>query len=98
MSQFIIEMGSGNSCKNDLQIVEDMIDTVVDCDTGLHEVVFKWQLFKDVPPNVPLDREVFEYAYHYAEAGGCSFAAAKTEINWEHVAEDACGCYCEPCE
>ena len=66
MSQVIVEFGSGNTCKNDRQIIRDMIDRVVDVDCGLHEIIFKWQLFNNVPPNVPLTHSSFVFAYQYA--------------------------------
>ena len=66
----ILDFGSGNTCKNDLNYVEKMIDELVKVDTGKHEVVIKWQLFKDAPPNTPLDPKVFEFAYNCAEIYG----------------------------
>jgi len=66
MAQFIVEMGSGNTCRNDRAEVERMIDAVVGADSCEHDVVFKWQLFAVEPPNIPLARHVFDHAYHYA--------------------------------
>ncbi len=65
MSRLIIDMGSGNTCKNDTAIVKQMIDEI-----GKFEwqstVTLKWQLFQTAPPNMPLERKVFNYAYKYA--------------------------------
>lgn len=66
MSQFIIEMGSGNTCRNDIGIVREMIDAVDGADSGKHEVVLKWQLFEFASPNLPLEWSTFAYAYGYA--------------------------------
>lgn len=70
MAEIILDCGSGNTCKNDRRLVEEMIDAVKAVDSGKHDVVIKWQLFEDQPPNVPLRRDVFDYAYTYAAAVG----------------------------
>ncbi len=80
MSQFIIDMGSGNTCKNDIGKVREMIDAVASVDTGKHEVIFKWQLFKDAPPNTPLDWEVFGWAYAYARRVGYETTASVFDV------------------
>ena len=64
--KLILDMGSGNSCQNERSIVRDMIDAVKEVDTGKHDIIFKWQLFIDEPPNLSLSRNVFDYAYDYA--------------------------------
>ena len=64
--KLILDMGSGNTCRNDMQTVRDMIDAIASVDTGRHEIILKWQLFKSAPPNIPLDPEIFNYAYLYA--------------------------------
>lgn len=65
MSRFILDMGSGNTCKNDKGIIEEMIRSVVHIDTGKHEIILKWQLFESAPPNIPLTHECFEFAYKF---------------------------------
>ena len=72
----ILDAGSGNTCKNDLDYVEKMIYELVKVDTGKHEICIKWQLFKDAPPNTPLDIRVFEFAYNYAETYGYQTTAS----------------------
>ena len=74
--RFIAEFGSGNTCKNDIQIVEQMIDGLADVDSGTHDVVIKWQLFHDAPPNTPLWHTIFEHAYHYAKTKGYQTTAS----------------------
>jgi len=71
MSEIIIDMGSGNTCRNDKNIVKRMIDGLAAVNSGKHHVYIKWQLFSSVPPTsppdiLPLERDVFDYAYRYA--------------------------------
>ena len=71
----ILDFGSGESCKNDIEIVYRMIDELDAVNTGRHRVVIKWQLEKN-PPIVtrggkkvqvtPLNHSVFTLAYRYA--------------------------------
>jgi len=63
MAKIILDLGSGNTCRNDHGIIEEMIYAIKSIDTGKHEVILKWQLFESAPPNVPLKHEAFEYAY-----------------------------------
>ena len=72
----VVEFGSGNTCKNDRQIIRDMIERVVEVDSGQHEVVFKWQLFEDVSPNTPLSRSSFVFAYQFAHGLGYQTTAS----------------------
>ena len=70
MSQIILDFGSGNSCKNDKNYVKKMLDELKTVDTGKHEIIIKWQLFKKAGENIPLSHEIFEYAYNYAKKLG----------------------------
>ena len=70
MAQIVLDMGSGNTCKNDWSYAKKMIDTVAEINNGKHEVIFKWQLFFEEPPNVPLSPEIFDHAFHYAKGRG----------------------------
>lgn len=69
----ILELGSGNSCRNDEAVVKDMIDGIAE--TGI-DAVLKMQLFTDEPPNVPLDRDVFTFAYNYGQDKGYQVTAS----------------------
>lgn len=80
MSQFIIEMGSGNTCRNDIGLVREMIDAVADVDTGKHEVIIKWQLFENQPPNEPLLWRTFAFAYGYAWERGYQTTSSVFDI------------------
>lgn len=70
MSKIILDFGSGNTCKNDWLYAKQMIDELKAVDTGKHEVIIKWQLFKEAGQNIPLDREIFRKAYEYAKKLG----------------------------
>ena len=64
-------MGSGNTCRNSIDYVKRMIDTVISMDKKRHSITFKWQLEKADPPGQKkLDREVFKAAYQYAADKG----------------------------
>lgn len=60
----IADCGSGNSCKNDVNIARQMVFELAQL--RIPGLVIKWQLFKQAGDNVPLGREVFDAAYHYA--------------------------------
>jgi len=71
MAEIIIDMGSGETCRNDKNIVKRMIDELAAVDTHKHRVYIKWQLFSVIPPTSPsdlllLEWDVFDYAYRYA--------------------------------
>lgn len=76
MSQIIIEMGSGNTCRNDLSIVKRMIDELKAVDTGKHEIIIKWQLFEKAGDNIPLWHSMFHQAYIYAASLGYKTTAS----------------------
>ena len=77
----ILDFGSGNTCKNNRHIIKRMIDELAAVDTGKHEVVIKWQLFKDAPPNIPLQLDVFDYAYNYAKGKGYQTTASVFDMD-----------------
>jgi sialic acid synthase SpsE len=77
MSQIILDLGSGNTCRNDIDYAKRMIDTVVDMDKKRHEVIFKWQLEKDDPPGQKkLDHSIFDEAFKYAMQKGYKTASS----------------------
>jgi sialic acid synthase SpsE len=75
MVRLILDLGSGNSLKNS-EIACAMIKSVADIDTHKHEIIFKAQLFQYVPPNIPLDIEVFQEAKDYAHSLGYKMTAS----------------------
>jgi sialic acid synthase SpsE len=66
MSQVILDL-SANTFKNDFSYVIQMMDEIKAIDTGKHQVIFKTQLFKSAPPNIPLDWSVFDSMYYYGK-------------------------------
>lgn len=67
MSVILIDMGSGETCKNDKATVHRMIDGLAEVDSHRHQVYIKWQLFTKVPaPVPPLEHEVYVDAVRYA--------------------------------
>jgi len=70
MSIIILDFGSGNSCLNDKEIVKKMYDELKKVDTGKHIIICKWQLFLEAGNNIPLDRDVFDFAYEYGNELG----------------------------
>ena len=76
----ILDFGSATTCKNDIDYVKKMIDELKAVDTNKHEIVIKWQLFTEIlykgTPVPPLNRDVFNYAYHYARKLGYKTTAS----------------------
>ena len=70
---FILDFGSGNTCRNDSIIVNRMIDSLHEIIRGREDrdrFVIKWQLFKEAGDNIPLSLGIFHYAYRYAKSLG----------------------------
>ena len=80
MSEIILDFGSGNTCRNDTAYVKRMIDELKAVDTGRHRVVIKWQLFKEALPNIPLEHQVFDYAYKYAKEQGYQTTSSVNDL------------------
>jgi sialic acid synthase SpsE len=80
MSQLILDLSSGNTCLNDKTIVKQMIDAIKDIDTGKHEIILKWQLALDDGINIPLDHDVFGFAYEYAERLGYKTTSSVADL------------------
>jgi sialic acid synthase SpsE len=72
----ILDMGSGATTLNDKKIIRKMINALEKVDTGKHEIVIKFQLFKEAKPNIPLDHDIFEYAYGYGRDKGYQVTAS----------------------
>jgi sialic acid synthase SpsE len=81
MAQIILDFGSGGTCKNYILTVRRMIDELKAVDTGKHTITIKWQLFKDAPPNIPLQLDVFDYAYNYANENGYQTTASVFDMD-----------------
>jgi hypothetical protein len=63
---FIAELGSGNTCRNNLNRIRALIDGVAAADTGKYDVKIKFQLFDKVGDNLAMSKEAFRYAHTYA--------------------------------
>lgn len=72
----IVDMGSGNSCRNNLDYAKLMVKTVAELDTRKHTVVLKWQLFEKAGDNIPLLRELFPKLHAYAWSLGYDTTAS----------------------
>jgi len=84
MAQIILDFSGGNTCKNDAAYVKRMIDELKAIDTGKHEIVIKWQLFKEAPPNIPLEHKIFDYAYNYAKEQGYKTTSSVNDLESLH--------------
>lgn len=65
---FILDFGSGNTCKNDEDYIVRMIDELIEVDQTpeSRRPIIKWQLFKKARGNTPMTWDAFEFAYKYA--------------------------------
>ena len=77
----ILDAGSGNTCKNDINYVKRMIDELKAVDTGKHKIVVKWQLFQEAGDNIPLERGIFAEALVYAMLRGYKTTASVFDIS-----------------
>lgn len=64
---FILDFSSGETCKNNIDYACRMIDEIPGSEK---DIVIKWQLFENIPPLTPLDREVYLKAREYARGKG----------------------------
>ena len=73
----ILDFGSGNTCKNDREIIKKMIDGL---DILSYEfkkrIIIKWQLFEEAGDNVHLCRSSFDFAFAYGRAMGYKTTAS----------------------
>ena len=76
----ILDLGSGNSCRNDWPTAMEMIHAIASIDTHREEVVLKWQLFEKAEPNLPLERDIFSRAYTYAWGLGYDTTASVGDV------------------
>ena len=74
----ILDMGSGETCKNDIAQVSNMINAVDTSDPREHEIILKWQLFRggEFEHLRALHHGVFAYAYDYARSRGYATTAS----------------------
>lgn len=70
----ILDMGSGNTCLNSIEIACQMVKQAADL--NIKDTIIKWQLFTKAGDNIPLSHEVFERAYRYASVLGLRTTAS----------------------
>lgn len=73
--ELILDIGSGMSIP-DLYTGKKIIDSVAARDKHKHKIIFKTQLFKDIPPNKPLSFEMFHFLFDYASESGYKLTAS----------------------
>jgi len=76
MRQIILDMGSGNTCRNNKLLIREMYDSLDLIDNHKYEVIVKWQLFQRAGDNIPLNKRSFDYAYHYGHDLGYKVTAS----------------------
>lgn len=74
--KFILDFGSGNTCRNNKITIKKMIDDLCEIDKKKNEIIIKWQLFKKAGENIPLAVESFDYAFDYASKKGYETTAS----------------------
>ena len=85
MALIILDLGSGNSCRNDPAYARLMVDTVIQMDKKRHQVMFKWQLEKNDPPGQrKLERKVFAEIHAYTLRQG--YASGSSVFDQESLA------------
>jgi len=72
---FICDFGSGNTCKNNMDTIERMIDALAKVDPE-RKIIIKWQLFNEAGDNEPLQHFAFSFAYNYAKGKGFKTTAS----------------------
>lgn len=79
--EIILDLGSGNTCKNDVDYMKKMIDEVIKIDNHRHQIAFKPQLFLSAATNIPLDRHVFIETGAHALNEGYGFTASVFDLS-----------------
>ncbi len=80
MGQIILDL-SANTFKNDKDYVRKMIDEIYKIDNKIHAIIFKTQLFEKAGENIPLEYDVFEYMYKYANSFGYKVTSSVFDLH-----------------
>lgn len=72
---FILDLGSGNTCKNNYDTIFRMIKSLSEIDPE-RKFILKWQLFKKAGENIPLLPAMFLQAYRIAKGLGYKTTAS----------------------
>lgn len=74
MDKFILDFGSGNTCRNSTDLITEMIDQfwliIKESDGPSPDFVVKWQLFRSAGVNVPMTLDSFRHAHEYGTGRG----------------------------
>lgn len=79
--EIILDLGSGNTCRNDVNYLKRMIDEIARVDNHKHKIILKFQLFLHAPPNRPLDPYVFMEAGAHATLAGYVYTASVFDLS-----------------
>jgi len=80
MSTIILDLSSGNTCRNNKTIVKQMIDAIKAIDAGKHEIILKAQLSIPDGINLPLDHEIFDFMYRYGNEQGYKVTSSVADL------------------
>lgn len=75
----ILDFGSGNTCRNDQNIITKMINELAEIDKK-RKCIIKWQLFQNEGKNIPLSFLKFKFAYKYAAKLGFKTTASVFDL------------------
>lgn len=75
MAQIILDY-SANTHKNNKQKIFETISKIKEYDSGIHEIVFKSQLFKEAGDNIVCSDESFDYMYEKCLSFGYACTAS----------------------
>jgi sialic acid synthase SpsE len=78
--EIILDLGSGNTCRNSIEYGKRMIDEITKVDNKKHDLVLKMQLFRDQPPNEHLKKNVFAAMYDYSKIKGYKMTASVFDL------------------
>ena len=80
MAQIILDI-SPNTHKNDYEIIHRMIYAIRDIDTHKHDIVFKTQIFKEAPPNLPILPDALNFFGFAAKLAGYKWTASVFDLD-----------------
>lgn len=78
--RLVLDVGSGASLPDDAT-ARRFVDEVKKRDTGKHKIVFKAQLFREAPPNIPLDWNVWLALHAYGGIAGYEVTASVFDMD-----------------
>ena len=79
MAQIILDI-SPNTHKNDNVIIHRMINDLKKIDNRKHEIIFKTQVFKEAPPNLPITPDALNFFGFCAKLAGYQWTASVFDL------------------